>query len=47
MRQYTPEDIAAFWFPDGDAPAPDEHIRLWNWRMRGEAHEEVVLDFPV
>jgi uncharacterized protein (DUF924 family) len=45
MTQPTPEDIVAFWFPDGDTPTPEEHIRLWNWRMRGGAHEEVVARF--
>lgn len=45
MPQYTPEEIVAFWFPDGEAPTPEEHIRLWNWRMRGSAHEEVVARF--
>jgi uncharacterized protein (DUF924 family) len=41
----TPDDVVAFWFPDGDAPTADEHVRLWNWRMRGGAHEEVVRRF--
>lgn len=45
MTQPTPRDIVAFWFPDGDAPAPEEHIRLWNWRMRGGAHDAVVAQF--
>ncbi len=45
MTQPTPRDILAFWFPDGDAPAPEEHIRLWNWRMRGGAHDAVVAQF--
>lgn len=44
-QDYAPEDIIAFWFPDGDAPTADEHVRLWNWRMRGGAHEEVVTRF--
>lgn len=44
-QDYTPEEIVAFWFPDGDAPTADEHMRLWNWRMRGGAHEEVVTRF--
>ncbi len=45
MTDPTPEDIVSFWFPDGEAPMPEEHIRLWNWRMRGGAHEEVVSRF--
>lgn len=40
-----PDDIIAFWFPDGDAPTAEEHMRLWNWRMRGGAHEEVIRRF--
>lgn len=45
MTEPTPEDVVAFWFPDGDAPTLDEHIRLWNWRMRGGAHEAVVARY--
>jgi uncharacterized protein (DUF924 family) len=44
-QDYIPEDVVAFWFPDGDAPTADEHMRLWNWRMRGGAHEEVIARF--
>lgn len=44
-EEYTSEDIVAFWFPDGDAPTADEHMRLWNWRMRGGAYEEVLTRF--
>lgn len=44
-QDHTPEDIVGFWFPDGDAPTAEEHIRLWNWRMRGGAHEEVIARF--
>ena len=44
-QNYIFEDIVAFWFPDGDAPTADEHMRLWNWRMRGGAHEEVIARF--
>lgn len=44
-QDYTPEDIVAFWFPDGDTPTADEHMRLWNWRRRGGAHEEVIARF--
>ena len=40
----TPEDIVAFWFPDGDAPGAQEHQRLWNWRLRG-AHDQLVARF--
>ena len=45
MTGPTPKDIVDFWFPDGDAPTPEEHVRLWNWRMRGGAHDEVVVRF--
>lgn len=45
MTNPSPNDVVAFWFPDGDAPTPEEHIRLWNWRMRGGAHAEVVARF--
>jgi len=45
MTDTTPEEIIDFWFPDGDAPTAEEHIRLWNWRMRGGAHEDVVARF--
>lgn len=45
MVSPTPEDIVAFWFPDGNAPTAEEHMRLWNWRMRGGAHDEVVSQF--
>jgi uncharacterized protein (DUF924 family) len=45
MTDHAPEDIVAFWFPDGEAPAPEVHVRLWNWRMRGGAHDEVVARF--
>ncbi len=44
-EDYIPEDIVVFWFPDGDAPTAEEHMRLWNWRMRGGAHEEVIMRF--
>ena len=44
-QSYAPEDIVAFWFPDGDAPTADEHMRLWSWRMRGGAHDEVAARF--
>lgn len=45
MTDPTPKDIVDFWFPDGDAPTAEEHIRLWNWRMRGGAHEAVLARF--
>ena len=45
MSDPTPSDVVSFWFPDGDAPTLDEHLRLWTWRMRGGAHEEVVARF--
>jgi uncharacterized protein (DUF924 family) len=41
----TPEDVVAFWFPDGDAPSPQEHQRWWHWRLRGGAHHEVVARY--
>lgn len=41
----TPEDIVAFWFPDGEAPSAQEHQRLWSWRLRGGAHDELVARF--
>jgi uncharacterized protein (DUF924 family) len=41
----TPEHVVAFWFPDGDAPSAREHQRLWNWRLRGGAHDELVTRF--
>lgn len=40
-----PEDIVAFWFPDGQAPDAREHQRLWHWRNRGGAHAAVVARF--
>ena len=45
MTDPIPKDIVDFWFPDGDTPTPEEHIRLWNWRMRGGAHEDVLARF--
>lgn len=45
VQDHSPGDIVAFWFPDGEAPTVDEHVRLWTWRMRGGAHEEVVARF--
>ena len=44
-RDPTPEEILAFWFPDGPDPEPDAHIGFWEWRMRGGAHAEVVARF--
>jgi uncharacterized protein (DUF924 family) len=41
----TPESVIAFWFPDGDAPSAQEHQRLWTWRLRGGAHQEVVTRY--
>lgn len=45
MTLPSPADIVAFWFPDSDAPSPEQHLQLWNWRMRGGAREEVVARF--
>ena len=44
-RDPTPDEILAFWFPDGPDPEPDAHIGFWEWRMRGGAHAEVVARF--
>ncbi len=41
----TPEDIIAFWFPDGPNPEPKAHIEHWMWRMRGGAHEAVIARY--
>ncbi|HUG21026.1 DUF924 family protein [Piscinibacter sp.] len=41
----TPEDILAFWFPDGETPSAQEHERLWNWRLRGGTYDELVVRF--
>ena len=35
MTDPSPKDIVDFRFPDGDAPSPEDHKHLWNWRMRG------------
>lgn len=40
-----PDDIVAFWFPDGDEPTAQQHQRLWHWRLRGGAHDEAVARF--
>lgn len=45
MTRFTPQDVVAFWFPEGEAPTREEHVKLWNWRMRGGAHDEVVARF--
>ncbi|MCP4385672.1 MAG: DUF924 domain-containing protein [Hyphomicrobiales bacterium] len=42
----TPDEIVAFWFPEGPDPEPEEHMNLWIWRMRGGAHDEVVAEYP-
>lgn len=41
----TPEDVVAFWFPEGNAPGAQEHQRGWHWRLRGGAHHEVVARY--
>lgn len=41
----TPEDIVKFWFPEPRDVEPQAHIDLWEWRMRGGAHEEVIAKF--
>lgn len=41
----TVDDILAFWFPDGPKPAPQDHIDLWMWRMRGGATAEVIVRY--
>ena len=38
----TPEDVLAFWFPDGPDPEPEAHLDHWVWRMRGGAHRAVI-----
>ncbi|WP_217350459.1 DUF924 family protein [Ruegeria sp. HKCCD7255] len=38
----TPEEIIKFWFPEGPAPDPKEHLEFWVWRMRGGANAEVL-----
>lgn len=38
----TPDDILAFWFPDGPDPEPEAHLDHWVWRMRGGAHRAVI-----
>lgn len=38
----TPCEIIEFWFPDGDTPDPKEHLKLWMWRMRGGANDEII-----
>ena len=43
--QTAPSDILAFWFPEKDKPDALEHQRLWDWRQRGGAHDEVVARF--
>lgn len=45
MTEATPGNIATLWFPEGDATDLEEHIRLWNWRMRGGAHAAVIARF--
>ena len=44
-RDITPDEILSFWFPDGDTPDPDEHTRLWMWRMRGGADAEIIARY--
>ena len=41
----TPEDIVAFWFPDGEVPSAQMHQRLWNWRQCGGTHDDLVARF--
>lgn len=43
----TPEDIVAFWFPDGDMSKARDHERLWHWRLHGGAHHEVVARYSM
>lgn len=38
----SPDDILAFWFPDGPDPEPEAHPKHWVWRMRGGAHRAVI-----
>lgn len=41
----APDAVIAFWFPEGDAPSAHEHQRLWQWRLHGGAHHEVVARY--
>lgn len=41
----TPEEIIAFWFPDGPSPQPKEHMDLWMWRMRGGANDAIMENY--
>lgn len=45
LTDVTPEDILAFWFPDGDTPDPERHKDLWMWRMQGGANDEIMDRF--
>lgn len=40
-----PEEIIAFWFPEGPNPDPKRHLELWAWRMRGGANEEILAKY--
>lgn len=41
----TPDDILAFWFPDGPDPTLEKHVELWTWRMRGGSTGEVIARY--
>ena len=41
----TPEDILAFWFPDGPNPDAQTHMEHWAWRMRGGANEDIMARY--
>jgi len=41
----SPESVVAFWFPEGPAPEPKEHMDLWMWRMRGGANSEILKKY--
>lgn len=42
----TPEDILAFWFPDGLADAPEDQVKgFWQSRMQGGMDEAICRDF--
>lgn len=45
QHDITPNDIIAFWFPDGETPELGPHMDLWAWRMRGGANAEIMAQF--
>jgi len=45
QHHITPDEIIAFWFPDGLEPSVQRHGELWTWRMRGGASPAVVARY--